>query len=150
MLFWVRTKTRPLSARDPHQLQRLLERQGHRLVADDVDARLEERLGHLEMEMVGRDDRDGIDAVVALRLAGRHVPPRAVDALALEAEVEAGGFRVLGIGRQGAGHDLPFVVEPSRHPVDRADEGAAPTAHHAQAELLRRLLGAEGSDRHGA
>ena len=39
-----------------------------------------------------------------------------------------------GIGRQRAGDQLPTIVEASRDPVNGADEGAASSADHAEAQ----------------
>ena len=56
----------------PHQVERVVDRGGHRLVADHVDAGLEERLGGRMVDVVRGDDRDRVDAVVARRLL-RHL-----------------------------------------------------------------------------
>ena len=59
----------------PHgvdQVERVVDRGGHRLVADHVDAGLEERLGGGMVDVVRGDDRDHVDAVVARRLLRRH------------------------------------------------------------------------------
>ena len=57
-----------------------------------------------------------------------------------EQQVLAGEPRPLRIGREGAGHELPAVVEAGGDAVHRADEGAAPAADHAEAQAAVQLL----------
>src|SRR6266478_3854984 len=49
-------KNQPAAPDDLRQRQRIFHRCGQRLVADDVNARLQERFRRLEMKMIGRDD----------------------------------------------------------------------------------------------
>ena len=60
------------------ELLRLPQRRGQRLVADDVDAALQEGLRDGEVHVVRRDDGDRLDAVLQPRLALRHLLERAV------------------------------------------------------------------------
>ena len=60
---------------------------GQRLVANDVDAGLEEGLGRGEVRVVGRYDGDRLDAVRTRRFGLRHFLERAVAAVAGQAEL---------------------------------------------------------------
>src|SRR5690606_10995756 len=50
--------------RESTQLLRLLDGERHRLVANDVKARLDKRLGDRKVRVVGCDDGDKVDALV--------------------------------------------------------------------------------------
>ncbi len=75
------------------------QRRGQRLVADDVDAGLEEGLRRRIMHVVRRDDRHRLDAVGPRRLGPRHLRVVDVGAVGLEAELRARGAGALGVGR---------------------------------------------------
>ena len=57
----------------PHQLLRVRDAGGQRLVAQHVDAGLEERPCGRQVQMVGRHDRDHVDAVRAAPFLLRHL-----------------------------------------------------------------------------
>ena len=59
----------------------LLEASRQRLVADDVDAGIEERAGNGNMEVIGRDDDDRLDAVGTLGLGFGHLKIVGIGAL---------------------------------------------------------------------
>jgi hypothetical protein len=130
------------------ELPRLLQARGQRLVADDVDAALEERLGGVVVEVVRRHDRHHVDAVVrALALALGHLVEVAVAALGCEPQRRPARLGPLGRGGERARHQLVAVVEPRRDAVHRADERPLAAAHHAEpqpapplARLRRRAL----------
>ena len=84
---------------------------------------------------------DGLDAVRARRLADRHFAIVRVGPIGRKTEVGARGARVFRVRRQSAGFELDQIVEPHRHPMNRADEGVAPATDHAdaQASALKRL-----------
>ena len=110
------------AARLVHQLgelARVLERRGHRLVADDVDAAIEERLGGREVDVVGRDDRHHVDPVLAARLALGHLGKVAVAAGRVDAELLARGLRLLRRRGECAGHQLVAPVQPGGDPMHR-------------------------------
>ncbi len=120
-----------------HQLGELLgvaQVGGERLVADDVDAALQEGACHGEMHVVGRDDGDRLDAVLQPALAPRHLLERAVAAVFAQPELQAGGLGALRLGGERAGNQLVLVVEPRGDAVHAADEGALSAAHHAEAD----------------
>ena len=122
------------AARVHQRLQGLgvLQGAGQRLVADDVDAGLQEGLGGGMVQVVRRDDGDGVYAVVARRLRGRHLGEAAVGALRRQAQVRRRGPGLVGIGGERAGHQLVAVVDPGGDAVHGADEGVAPAADHAE------------------
>ena len=130
---------------------RFLDRRCQRLVADDVDAGLQERLGHRRVQMVRRDDGDRLDAVAARRLRLRHRRVVGIAAVLGEAEREPGSPRLLGAGRERAGQQLVVVVEPGGDAMHATDEGALTASDHAEpdppAGAARRAF---RFDRHGA
>ena len=120
------------------ELARILEGRGHRLVADDVDAAIEERLGRREVDVVGRDDRHRVDPVLAPRLALGHLGEVAVAARRIEAQLLARGLRLLGRGGERAGHQLVAPVQTGGDPVHPTDERPLPAADHAQPQPAAR------------
>src|SRR2546425_12484166 len=64
-----------------HEVERVLDRRGHRLVADHVDAPVEKGAGDGVMTVVRRDDADDLDAVGPLRLGSRPLAEARVDAV---------------------------------------------------------------------
>ncbi len=119
-----------------------------RLVADHMDAGLQEGAGGCGMGVVRRDDGDRVDAVLQPPLAARHLVEIAIDAIRLEEQILAGGLGPLRVGGEGARHKLPAVVETGRDAVHRADEGAAPAADHAEAQAAVQLLVRRSCNRH--
>jgi hypothetical protein len=107
---------------------------GHRLVADDVDAGLEEGGGGVEMDMVGGDDRNDVDGVLALGLGLGHLGEAAIGAGGIDAEFEARRLRFLGRAGEAAGDQLVAIVQPGGDPVHTANERALPAADHAEAK----------------
>ena len=127
---------------------RLGERNRQRLVADDVEARLEEGDRRPGMHVVRGDDRNRLDPVGALRLGLRHGLVVVVDAVGGEAERFARAPRLLRRRRQRAGDELVLVVDPRGDAVNRADEGALPAAHHAEPDAPAGLGVAASFDGH--
>ncbi len=60
---------------------------GQRLVANDMNAALQEFLGRIIMHMVRRDDRHRLDAVLQLRLADGHLAVAGIGPPRIEAEI---------------------------------------------------------------
>ena len=115
-------------------------RVGQRLVADDVDAGLEEGLRRTGVHVVGGDDRDGLDAVGPGGLLRRHLLVARVDAVGSEPEVLARLLRRGGVRAQRAGDEVVVAIEARGDAVDVADEGARAAADHAQADFARSVL----------
>ncbi len=115
----------------------LLARVDQRLVAHHVEAGLDEGPRHRVVHMVGRDDRDEVDALAGrpLQFIGQQGLPIAMVARVGQAEVGARGARLGGIGGQRAGHELDLGVERDRLAVHAADEGIAAAADHGVAQL---------------
>ena len=111
---------------------RLFEVERQRLVANDVDARAKEGEGRPYVAVVGRDDRNRLDAIRTQSLLRRHRLVIVVDAGGIETQRRAGSTRLLGGRGQGAGDKFVVIVEPRRDAVHRADEGAFASAHHAE------------------
>ena len=124
----------PFGAGELDQLRRFGERRRQRLVADDVDSRLEKRLGDGKVKMVRGDDDDGLYAVRARRLADRHFAIVRVGPVRRKPDLGARRARVFGIRRQSAGFQLDQIVESHGHAMNRADEGVASAADHADAQ----------------
>ncbi len=88
------------------------------------------------MQMVGRNDRNGVDTFVGgQRLFLRHHRfERRMDALLLQAEHLAGADIPSGVRAECACHQPPVAVKRRGHPVDRADQRAFTAADHAEFE----------------
>ena len=128
-----------LARRSVGELPRLLQRRRQRLVADDVDAGLEEGRGGRRVHVVRRDDRHRLDAVLAGGARAWPSPAkRAVGALGSSPSAAPERMRLLRRGRQRAGHQLVLVVQPRGDAVHRADEGALAAAHHAEPDAPAR------------
>ena len=84
---------------DCPQLLRFRERERHRLLADDVDAGIEECLGDREVQVVAGDDGDEVDPFTR-RQGGfglGHFRVGGIDARGTEKKVLAGEFGFLGV-----------------------------------------------------
>ena len=81
--------------------------------------------------MVRGDDDDRLDAVRTRRLAKRHFAVVRVGPVGRKPKLGARGARVFSVRRERAGFELDHIVEPHRHPMNRADEGVAAAADHA-------------------
>ena len=108
---------------------------GKRLVADHVDAGVEEGARRGVVHVVGRDDRRprrcrSGRAASAFAIVGE-IAVGAVGAMCSSAALARARAR---IGRQRAGHQFVAVVQPRGDAVHGADEGALPAAHHAEPE----------------
>ncbi|MNT57929.1 hypothetical protein D3C72_1953370 [compost metagenome] len=101
-----------------------------------MEARLREGLRHRVVHMVGRDDRDEVDALIgrALQLVGQQRLPVAVVAVVGQAEVAARGARLVWARRQRAGDQRDLAVERHGLAVHGADEGVATAADHGAAQ----------------
>ena len=130
------------------QVERVRDRGGHRLVADHVDAGLEEGLGGRVVDVVGGDDRHHVDRIGARHLLRGHLGEAAIGALRPDPELGRRRFGALRIGAQRTRHQLVAVVEPRRDPMHRADERALAAAHHAEPEPPPELRLALAFDRH--
>ena len=106
------------------QLLGLLDRQGHRLLAHDVEAGFEAGLGDREVRVVRRADRDEIDAVLFRQreFGCDHLLIRAVDAFGVEAEDFALLEAFLGDDIEGARRQHNPAVHAGRFAVHFTDE----------------------------
>ena len=84
--------------------------------------------------MVRGDDDDGLDAVRTRGLAGRHFAIIRVTPVGRKPEIGARSARVFGVRGQSAGFQLDQIIEPHGHAMNRADEGVASAADHADAQ----------------
>ena len=89
------------------------------------------------MRDVRCDDGHDIDAILARRLGPGHLTVIGVAARGIEPQVSAGFDRPLRIGAERAGDQFIAVVEPRGDPVRLANEGATPSADHAEAKAGR-------------
>ena len=106
-----------------------------RLLADHVDAGLEQGLGDLVVREVRRRDGDDLDAVVALRLLGDQRLVVRIEPLLGDAEVAAEVAAPLGVDVEGAAdHPVGGVVAQRAGAVLVADLAGAAAADHAPAQ----------------
>ena len=124
------------------------ERHRQRLVADDVDARLQEGDGRPGVHVVGGDDRNRLDPVRPLGLRLRHALVVVVDAVGRKSKGFARPARLLRRRRQRAGDQFVLVVDARGDAVHRADEGALAAAHHAEPDASAGLGVAASLDGH--
>jgi hypothetical protein len=109
----------------------------HRLVADDVEAFLDEGPRDVEVQNIGRDDAYEVDAL-SLRQLGflpRHLFVGAVHAPRVEVQFLALPARLVGVGGEGAGDEFDFAVERGGAAMHFADERAGASPDHAVANL---------------
>ena len=112
---------------------------GQRLVADDRDPGLQKRLRRREMHVVGRNDGDRVDAIVARGLGRSHSRKVGVDALGRQPQLLARGLRPLRGRGQRARDNLPVAIQPGGHAVHGADKGTLPAADHAEFQGCRHV-----------
>ena len=127
---------------DPHQLPGVRERARHRLVADDVEAVLQELLADGEVEGVARNDRHQVDAPVFGQggLGLGHLLVGAVAALGGHVHLPADLEAPVVVAAEAAGDEFGLVVHQGGDAMGDAD--AASAADHSQPELaFRRLHG---------
>jgi hypothetical protein len=134
---------------EPLELLGLLDRDRERLVADHVEALLERELRGAVVDVVGRDDRDGVDASFGrqLRLGLEHLLPGPVDAFRIEPELGARLPALRRVARERARDQLEAPVHREADPVDRADERAGSAADHPHAQLAGGLRRGSGHHR---
>ena len=128
----------PGPAREPQKIEGVLELSGERLVADDVDAKLEEGPRDRVMARVWRHDRHHLDAVLARRLALGHLLPAAVPAFGLDLERGGEVAAPSGVGGKDARYQRITSVEAGGAAVGIPDVRAGSAADHAEAELAAR------------
>ncbi len=133
-------KLRALGRLHLGQRSRVLERVGERLIEDDVDARFQERLGRGPVHVVGRHDRDRLNAIRAGGFGLGHLLIGGVDAIVGEAQVPTGFPGHFGPRRQGARHQFVVTIDAGRDAVHIADKGSRAAADHAQANALCAVL----------
>ena len=122
---------------DDPELLRFSEGEREWLLADDVDARLEEGLGHGVVHIIARDDRDEINTVTerALGLGFRHFLVGGVNARCIEEEILTGKARLLGVRGERPGDEFNLAIKGRRHAVHAADEGATAATDHAHTKF---------------
>ncbi len=106
--------------------------EGRGLVAQDVEAVFEGGLGGGEVDVIGGDDGDEVDALIR-RQGGflcHELLEAPVDARGIEEEVGAAGPGLFRIGRESAGGEFNLAIDMGGDAMDRTDEGAAPAANH--------------------
>lgn len=121
------------------QLDRLAEITGEGLLADHVDAALEKGPGHGQMQLRRRGDDDGVDAVLARRLALGHLAVIEVDALFGEELGPAGRDSNLGNDGHRACDEIVEAVGPHGDEMRASDNGVAATSDEAQTQAPAEL-----------
>jgi hypothetical protein len=109
----------------------LLDGHRHRLFAQNVKARLEERLGDLEMGRVRRGHRHEIHAIVAVPLALQHLAPVAIGAVSRNAQPLGIGASLRRVRVERACHQDEIAVRLRTQPVRRTDLAAFAATDHA-------------------
>jgi hypothetical protein len=84
-----------------------------------------------EVEMIRRDDGDGVDFVGAFCFGGGHFGEAAVGAIIGDVEIARGGAAALGIRGESSGDEIPAIVYARGDAVYGADEAAGAAADHA-------------------
>ena len=136
----VREREHPVPrVHEPAQRLGVRHRRRQRLVAHDVEPRLEEGARNIEVEMVRRDHDHEVEAVVrrARRFGGRHVGVAPVHAFRVESDLGALRRRPLRVRRERPRRDPGEPVQLGGHAVDVPDEGARPASDHAVPESAR-------------
>src|SRR5215207_2647035 len=119
-----------------------------RLVADHVDPRFHERLGHWEMQMIGGYDGHGLDAVVALGFTFRHFAKVAVNPIGSEAQFFSGDSGPGLVARERTGHQRILIIHARRQPVYGTDERPLPAPNHSEPDSPTMNSVAASLDRH--
>jgi len=122
---------RSRAVHQPRELLRLGERERERLVAHDVKARREGRLGDREVHVVGGRDRHEVDPFSRGQrgFPGEHLVVGAVGPLRRHGVVGGAGPGAFGVAREGAGYQGGPVVEHGGGHVNAADERSLPASH---------------------
>ena len=102
-----------------------------------MDPALDERLGDLEMEVVGRDDGDEVDALPRRerRLALGHRVVALVYALRIEIQLASLRARFVPVRREGARGETREAIHCGSAAVHGADESTRTAADHSEAQL---------------
>ena len=134
------------------EIESFLDRCGERFVADDVNACIEKGFGHGIVQIIGRDDGDGVDAVRARGLGASHFRVIGVGAVRGDVKIPRGGAALGGIGGKRGSHEFILIIEARSDAMHRADKRAGAATDHAQPEApicLIRLRRAGCTDSHG-
>jgi hypothetical protein len=104
----------------------------HRLVAHDVESRIERRGRVGIMRVIRCHDRDGVDAIGALLLPRQHLVHVAIAARRIEAHGGAADTRARRIAGEHARDGMPASVVSRRYAaVHSADPGIRPATDNA-------------------
>ena len=95
----------------PREILRFGERDGDRLVANHVEARIERGGRRGVVRVVRRHDRDRVDGVAARALGGAQFRDAVVSAIGRDAELPALVARTRGVRRKDPGDDAEHAVE---------------------------------------
>ncbi len=128
----------PFLAREPGKRLAFIERHRERLVADHMDAGFEKRRRDPRMQMIRRNDRNRVDAVIACGFRRGHLAK--VRIAARQADARRTRRRAFGIGRQRPRNKLEAIVDARRDPVHRADERALAATDHPQPQTPPHVL----------
>jgi hypothetical protein len=113
-----------------------------------MNAGLEKGVGRAGVHVIGRDDGDGLDSVLALGFGFRHGFEIVVDAVGGQAERGARTPRFLSGRGKRPGHEFVMIVHARGEPMHGADEGALAAADHAEANLAAFVRIAASFDSH--
>ena len=115
-----------------HQVAGLREIVRHRLVADDVESRIQCRRRKRIVRVVRRHDRHGVDAVGAKFFLRQHVGHVAVAACRVESHRGAGCSGAAGIAGKYAGDRAPPAIHFRSAAMHATDPGVGPAADDPQ------------------
>jgi hypothetical protein len=102
-----------------------------------VDASFEEGFGWGKVEVIRRNDGNGIDAVRTLGFGGSHFGERSVRALRSDVETERGFAPTLGIRGERSCDEFVAIVEAGGDAVDGTDETAGASSDHPETKAAR-------------
>jgi hypothetical protein len=108
-------------ARQLHQLERLTEVIGQRLVADDIDAPLQTGLGNGMVAVIGRHDGHDFDTVRPVGFPVKHLLPSAVAAVVSDFQRRAKGTATRWIAGENAGGQAKSAIANGGLPVSIAN-----------------------------
>src|SRR5205085_12289453 len=117
----------------------VLDRRGHRLVADNMEPAPDERSRNREVDVVGRDDGHEIDALLRreCRLALGHRFVALVYSLPIEMQLSTLGPRLIAVRRKGARDEGCETLQRGGAAVYGTDERTGAATNHPEAKLAR-------------
>ena len=103
-----------------------------------MNSSLKKCLGRRKMQVIWRNDRDGLNAVFAGSLLHRHLGKACIYSVLGQPKASTGFLSQGRIGGQSSRNQFIIVVNSRCNSVDVADEGSDPATDHSQSNPRRR------------